>query len=157
MPERDQLYVNFVGTWKGTLEYKDYQDSTRRVTLPTDLDVLPAPDQDGLELRYTYDDGPGKIVKSIDHLHFDRAMTSARWGDAAKKELQAFVVTGREGGRNGAPLRLVLETQGSDNNVPATIRETLELSAASVRILKETRVVGGEFAFRHTYVFRRAQ
>lgn len=154
---RDQLYASLIGNWQGTLEYKDYQDSTRRVTLPTQLQIVPAPDEDGLELRYTYDDGPGKIVHSVDHLHFDRAMQQARWGGVKDSTLQRFVVQGRVGGANGEPLRLVLETDGADDDQPARIRETFVVSAGAVHLLKETAINGRSMAFRHQYQLRRAQ
>ena len=154
---RDQLYASLIGSWQGTLEYKDYQDSTRRVTLPTDLQIVPTPDEDGLELRYTYDDGPGKTVRSVDHLHFDRAMQQARWGGVKDSTLQRFVVQGRSGGINGEPLRLMLETDGRDDDQPARIRETLVVSTGSVHLLKETAIAGRVMAFRHQYQLRRAQ
>ncbi|MBY0488547.1 MAG: hypothetical protein K2R93_01785 [Gemmatimonadaceae bacterium] len=154
---RDQLYASLIGTWHGTLEYKDYQDSTRRVTLPTQLQIVPAPDEDGLELRYTYDDGPGKTVRSVDHLHFDRAMQQARWGGVKDSTLQRFVVQGRTGGGNGEPVRLVLETDGRDDDQPARIRETFVVSAGAVHLLKETAINGQTMAFRHQYQLRRAQ
>jgi hypothetical protein len=154
---RDQLYASLIGQWQGTLEYKDYQDSTRRVTLPTVLHILPAPDEDGLELRYTYDDGPGKTVRSVDHLHFDRAMQNARWGGVMDTALQRFVVRSREGGANGAPLRLVLEGDGADDDQPARIRETFEIVAGRVRLVKETQPMGGVMGFRHAYTLTRAE
>jgi hypothetical protein len=154
--QRDQLYSQMIGRWEGTLEYKDYQDSTRRVTLPTRLRVLPAPDRDGLELQFTYDDGPGKTVRSTSHWHFDRTMTRAEWGNARDSAMQALAVTARSGGE-GTPIRLVLEGQGTDDERPAAIRESLEVSAAAVRLTKETQVTGSPFAFRHVYTFRRAE
>lgn len=156
-PARDQLYAGLIGTWKGTLEYKDYQDSTRRVTLPTDLRIVPSPDEDGLELQYTYDDGPGKIVRSVDHLHFDRAMRNARWGGVNDSTLQRFVVETLEGGGDGAPIRVVLEGDGEDDDRPARLRETFDISPGTVRLLKETRVKGGAMAFRHVYLLKRAE
>lgn len=154
---RDQLYASLIGRWQGTLEYKDYQDSTRRVTLPTLLHILPSPDEDGLELRYTYDDGPGKTVRSVDHLHFDRAMQNARWGGVTDSALQRFVVRSREGGVNGAPLRLVLEADGEDDDKPARIRETFEIVAGRVRLVQETQPTGGVMGFRHAYTLTRAE
>lgn len=154
---RDQLYASLIGTWQGTLEYKDYQDSTRRVTLPTLVQILPAPDEDGLELRYTYDDGPGKVVKSVDHLHFDRAMQNARWGGVRDSVLQRFAVMMRRGGLNGQPLTLVLEGDGEDDDRPARLRETFEISAGTISLLKETQPSGGTMSFRHAYRLRRAE
>ena len=154
---RDQLYASLIGQWQGTLEYKDYQDSTRRVTLPTLLQIVAAPDEDGLELRYTYDDGPGKTVRSVDHLHFDRAMLNVRWGGVKDSALQRFSVRARDGGLNGAPLKLVLEADGEDDNRPALIRETFDITAGQVRLLKETGPTSKALGFRHVYTLKRAE
>lgn len=50
------------GASVGTLQYRDYR-SDARVTLPTTLVVTPS--ATGFELAYTCDDGPGKMVRSI--------------------------------------------------------------------------------------------
>lgn len=155
-PARDQLYVNFVGTWKGTLEVANGASPRARVSRPAALQVLPAPDQDGLELRYSAD-ADGISHRHVDHLHFDRAMTDAIWGAASADDPQAFVVRSSEGGRNGEALRLVLEGQEHNGDEPTMIRETLELSPSEIRLVQEARPLGGDFAFRRAYVLRRAQ
>lgn len=155
-PARDQLYVNFVGTWKGTLEVAGGEGLSTRITRPAALKVVPAPDQDGLELRYSAD-VDGVSHHHVDHLHFDRAMTDAVWGDASADAPQAFAVRRREGGRNGEALRLVLEGEDHNGDEPTMIRETLELTPAEIRLVQEARPVGGDFAFRRAYVLRRAQ
>lgn len=155
-PARDELYVNFVGTWKGTLEVADGASPRERVSRPATLQVVPAPDHDGLELRYSAD-ADGVSQRHVDHLHFDRALTDAIWGDASGTTPQTFVVRSREGGRNGEALRLVLEGADHNGEEPTMIRETLELSQAEIRLVQESRRVGGDFAFRRAYVLRRAQ
>ena len=159
-PARDQLYVNFVGTWTGTLEVADGTGAGMitgaRITRPAALRVMPAPDQDGLELRYSAN-ADGVSQRHVDHLHFDRAMTDAIWGDASGTAPQSFVVRSREGGRNGEVLRLVLEGADHNGEEPTMIRETLELSQAEIRLVQESRRVGGDFVFRRAYVLRRAQ
>ncbi|WP_309669047.1 hypothetical protein [Gemmatimonas sp.] len=155
-PARDQLYVNFVGTWKGTLEVADGLGTGTRVTRPAALQVVPAPDQDGLELRYS-SDLSGTSLPHVDHVHFDRTMTDAVWGDAGATAPQAFAVRSSEGGRNGDALRLVLEGEEHNGDEPTMIRETLELSPAEIRLVQEARPIGGDFAFRRAYVLRRAQ
>ncbi len=155
-PARDQLYVNFVGTWKGTLEVADGLGTGTRVTRAAALQVLPAPDQDGLELRYS-SDLSGTSMPHVDHLHFDRTMTDAIWSEASAAAPQAFAVRSREGGRNGEALRLVLEGEDHNGDEPTMIRETLELSQAEIRLVQEARPIGGDFAFRRAYVLRRAQ
>ena len=156
-PPRDRLYASLVGKWQGELEYKDYRDSTRRVKLPTIVQIVPAPDEDGLELRYTYDDGPGKTVKSVDHLHFDRPMLLARWGGVQDSTLQRFSVHERAGGVNGQPLRLVLEADATDDDKPARIRETFEITTGVFVLRKDTAINGSALSFRHEYRLRRAE
>lgn len=156
VPVRDQLYVNFVGTWKGTLEVADGLGTGARVTRPATLQVLPAPDQDGLELRYS-SDASGTSMPHVDHLHVDPTMTDAIWGDAGATAPQTFAVRSSEGGRNGTALRLVLEGEGHNGDEPTMIRETLELSPAEIRLVQEARPIGGDFTFRRAYVLRRAQ
>lgn len=155
-PARDHLYVNLVGTWKGTLEVADGANPFARVSRPAALQVLPAPDQDGLELRYSAD-ADGVSQRHVDHLHFNRTMTDAIWGAASTDDPQAFVVRRSEGGRNGEALRLVLEGEDHNGDEPTMIRETLELSPSEIRLVQEARPLGGDFAFRRAYVLRRAQ
>lgn len=156
VPARDHLYVNFVGTWKGTLQVADDANPRVRVSRPAALQVLPAPDQDGLELRYSAD-ADGVSQRHVDHLHFNRTMTDAIWGDASTDDPQAFVVRSSEGGRNGEALRLVLEGEDHNGDEPTMIRETLELSTSEIRLVQEARPLGGDFAFRRAYVLRRSQ
>jgi hypothetical protein len=61
-----RLEAVLAGSWAGTLEYRDYR-SDRRVTLPTRLVVTPA-GEGALSFAYTYDDGPGKVVTSIERI-----------------------------------------------------------------------------------------
>jgi len=127
-----------------------------RITRPAALRVVPAPDRDGLELRYSAN-ADGVSQRHVDHLHFDHGMTDAIWGDASGTAPQTFAVRRREGGRNGAALRLVLEDANHNGKGPTMIRETLEFSQAEIRLVQESRRVGGDFAFRRAYVLRRAQ
>ena len=156
VPARDHLYVNFVGTWKGTLQVADGANPRARVSRPAALQVLPAPDQDGLELRFSAD-ADGVSQRHVDHLHFNRTMTDAVWGDASADNPQAFVVRSSEGGRNGETLRLVLEGEDHNGDEPTMIRETLELSPSEIRLVQEARPLGGDFTFRRAYVLRRSQ
>lgn len=153
--QRDQLYSRLIGSWQGTLEYHDEQDSTPRVALSTLLQVVPAPDRDGLELRYTYE-GPGTAAMNTNHWHFDRALESAAWGSARDSAMQHFVVTARDGGQRGLPLRVVLEGNGTHDARPARIRETIELTAGAVRVSKETQEADAPFTLRRVYTLYRA-
>lgn len=159
--ERDQLYSRMMGEWQGTLEVPDSVLGVR-VKRQTKLTVVPAPDKDGLELQFRYEDPSGHVATRIDHLHFDGAMATARWGNSSARWHQAFDVVARGGGRNGLPLHLVLESTMQDDSPsegepPARQRETFVVSAGEVRLLNEERVDDETFAFRHAYVLRRAE
>ena len=59
---RDSLAAALVGSWKGTLEYRDFS-TDRRVTLPTTL-VVASDGDNALRFEYTYDEGKGRFVTS---------------------------------------------------------------------------------------------
>lgn len=153
---RDVLYSDLVGQWRGSIELRDVGHTVSQI-LPSDLIVLPAPDHDGLELRYRARNGSGPVVQSSSHWHFGQALEAAQWGGARDQELQHYAVVERSGGRNGQPLRLVLEGEGLDNNRPARIRQTLEVRTGSLQVRKEVQVNGDTFTFRQALTFHRAE
>ena len=151
---REQLYGALAGSWRGTLEYRDYKDPSRRTTLPTLLEATRA--DESVTLAMTYDDGPNKTVKESDRLTLDATGKSLTWSSGSTS--QRYTVRSFEAPRPGHALRLVLEGEGSDDDKPATIRETLVVGLNRMQILKETRPSGqSEFAFRHRYELTRAQ
>jgi hypothetical protein len=153
---RDVLYSELVGQWRGSIEVRSANRMVPQI-LPSDLTVLPAPDRDGLELRYRYGKASGTVVQSSSHWHFGRALDAAQWGGALDQALQHYAVVERSGGRNGEPLRLVLEGDGVEDNRPARIRQTLEVRTGSLQLRKEVQVDGEAFSFRHALTFRRAE
>ncbi|HEY0931848.1 MAG TPA: hypothetical protein VGE27_18135 [Gemmatimonas sp.] len=159
--ERDQLYSRLVGEWQGTLETPDSLLGVR-VTRHTKLKVVPAPDRDGLELQFQYEDAQGRVATRTDRLHFDGAMETARWGNSSARWHQAFDVISRGGGEGAAPLRLVLQTTEEADSLGLDVpgnrqRETFVVSAGEVRMVTEEQVDEDTFAFRHAYVLRRAE
>lgn len=151
---REQLYGALAGSWRGTLEYRDYKDPSRRTTLPTMLEAMQA--EGSITLAFTYDDGPGKTVRGSDRLTLDAAGKTLTWG--GESSTQRYTVQSFEAPRPGRALKLVLEGEGTDNDEPATIRETLVVGPNKLQILKETRPSGkSEFAFRHRYDLTRTQ
>ena len=153
--DRSQVYRTLAGHWSGTLTYKDYRDPTRRVTLPTLLDISHERDSAALRLVFTYDDGPGKTVYSYDRLAFDASGAVMTWDDTAAVKPQTFAVTAYRVDLAAGLIHLVAETEGEDNDKPATLRETIMIARDSVRILKTVRPRGEEFGFRHEYRFER--
>ncbi len=153
-----RLHAALAGKWQGTLRYRDYQDSTKFVTLPTLLTGALAADSASVVLDFTYDDGPGKTVLDRDLFDLDATAKIVRWGSPKDETKRSrFAVTDRSGeGTAGAPLRLVLEMDSQDDNKPAHIRETLTVSSADLRILKEVRFSpSAAYLFRHEYRFMR--
>ena len=153
---REQLYGALAGSWRGTLEYRDYKDPSRRTTLPTALDGTRAADSGSVTLAFNYEDGPGKIVRESNRLTLDAAGKTLTWTSGSSN--QRYTVQSFEAPRPGHALKIVLEGEGTDNDEPATIRETLVAGPNKLQILKETRPSGkSEFAFRHRYDLTRTQ
>lgn len=152
-----RLHAALAGNWQGALRYRDYQDSTRFVTLPTLLTGTLAADSASVQLDFTYDDGPGKTVLDRDLFDLDATAKVVRWGNPkVEAKRTRFVVTDIRGDAAATPLRLVLESDGSDNNRPAHIRETVTLSRGDLLILKEVRFAStAAYLFRHEYRFSR--
>ncbi len=152
-----KLHRALIGKWNGTLEYRDYR-SDRRVTLPTTLEIAPQMSAEGAELvyQYVYDDGPGKIVRSTALVRIDPAESrySSRAPNAEKRDdyrivegLADFLARG-EGS-------LLMLGKGIENDQPVEVRSTLTINGRDYSLLRETRLAGQEFAFRHVYKFAR--
>lgn len=136
-----------IGEWSGTLEYVDYQPPHRRVRLPTTLTVTDAGTT--LRLAFTYDDGPGKLISSVDALSTDAE--TVRWAGEKSELLYRVIET--------KPHLLVLEVEGEDDDAPATMRETFSLGPNRFSLVKTVRPrgagPGATFTFRHGYEFVR--
>ncbi|MBC7366377.1 MAG: hypothetical protein H7343_06115 [Undibacterium sp.] len=148
-----KLYALWTGEWTGVLEYRDYQPPHGRVTLPTLLEVTPTPDAAALILRFVYDDGPKKTVKSTSRLAFDPDARRLIWTDESKPARPEDTFTLAEASPDGT--RLVFLGTQMDDNKTSRVRYTFATAASSWRILKETTSDGPDFAFRHEYRFRR--
>jgi hypothetical protein len=141
-----------IGTWSGTLEYRDYR-SDRRVTLPTTLVVTAAADG-ALEYVYTYDDGPGKTVVTRERVTINADAGTYRIQNAASNYDATFVGAGlRDFVSRGNTV--VLTGTGTENDVPVELRITIEATASALTMLRESRRPGGEWLFRNRYAFTR--
>ncbi|ALV07793.1 hypothetical protein DES44_1125 [Roseateles depolymerans] len=82
-----------LGSWIGTLTYRDYQKPERMVTLSTSMTAsLTAPDE--LALHYVFDDGPGKTVYSYERMRFDLAGQQVIWQfGISKSKLETYKIT----------------------------------------------------------------
>ncbi len=150
------FYLPFQGKWIGTLEYRDYSNN-KRVTLPTELEVLAGNDDKTMTFNYTYDDGPGKTEKSSSEVSFDLIQKKyiSISGDGksrdeyAMKGLNAFA---RAGGGT-----LVLTGKGMENDKAVDVRSTLTVTKMRYVLKRETRLPGKKFLFRHVYRFKRVK
>jgi hypothetical protein len=153
-----ELTQALTGHWVGVLEYRDYSEppsSTRRVQLPTWLNIQPA--SEGLRYEYVYDDGPGKVVKSQDVVVIDSGAKTYKVVDADAAS-DIYTIAGLEALKDGRG-ELVLSCPGTENDKPAEIRITLTVRRNLLTFIEETRQAGSKepFAFRHRYVMTRAQ
>jgi hypothetical protein len=140
----------WIGDWSGVLEYRDYKPPHGRVSLPTKLSVTSTPaEPTTFLLRFVYDDGPGKIVKSASRLSLDLPARRLVWSSEGKPSTPADIYELIESSPSGD--RLVFLGQSTDDDKPSRIRYTFTTAANSWRILKETTSDGPEFAFRHEY------
>ena len=148
------IHSALVGHWLGTLEYKDYRDPSKRVTLPTVLDAAPGVGG-GAALRFMYDDGPGKTVIGGDRFILSNDLASLDWTGVQQTSPELFRVVSLVRSDEAGTIQLIAEREGQDDDKPATLRETITLGATSLTILKEVRPTGADFSFRHVYHFAR--
>ena len=151
---REAIYKAMTGDWTGYLEYRDYRND-KHVKLPTVLDATPAGDAQAIELKYVYDDGPGKIVEETEtiNIDLDTRQYTVQENDGIKTVYQIAKLEGFEKSSAGF---LLLSGPGIENNQKVEVRTTIHSAERSLTILRETRLPGGEFKFRHQYSLTRA-
>jgi hypothetical protein len=150
----EAIYKALTGHWTGYLEYRDYSND-KRVKLPTILDATQKGDAQAIELKYVYDDGPGKIVKDTETIQIDlRAHEYAVQEQDGTKTV--YHIGKLEGFEKDSVGSLLLSGPGIENGKPVEVRTTIRCTENSLTILRETRLPGGEFKFRHQYTFTRA-
>lgn len=151
-PDATPLLRGLSGTWRGTLEYRDFK-SDRRVTLPTTLDAALAEDRKSVRFSFTYDDGPGKTVRDGYVVSLDLAeqiLTKTSEDGPDRYRLLPGDATPRAAVRSWR-----LWGKGEENGASVDVRETLTISATRLTLLRETRPKGGVFTFRHAYSLTR--
>ena len=142
----------FVGSWIGTLTYRDYSDNSLQ-KLGTLVRIYKEKGEDTLVFRYVYDDGPKKVLQESETVQID-------W---AKKK---YIVTSDEGKQiNSYDLKtrlkpdgtgeLSLTGKGTENNVEVDVLTTIKIKTNQFKILRQTRPKGANFAFRHEFSFSR--
>lgn len=153
-PAVQDLYTALIGEWTGVLEYRDYK-SDKRVKLPTWCSISANKD-DSLRFRYIYDDGPNKTVTEAILVTIDPVKQTYTIVDPAGKDAPSVsTIAGMENLRQGRGT-LVLSGTGTDNGKPAEVRTTVSIGRNLLEILRETKVAGEDFKFRHAYTFTRS-
>jgi hypothetical protein len=154
----DALQSAMVGSWVGTLAYRDYAEpatSTKRVLLPTWLTVTQV---DGrLRWHYVYDDGPSKTVTDDERVHVEAGSVGGanyvtQPGDG--KPEQRLTVQGLEELKAGHGT-VTMTGQIVEKNAPAQIRVTLHVGRNLLELTRETGATGQPLAFRDAYTFVR--
>ncbi len=148
------IYRACAGQWAGTLEYRDFQ-SDERVSLPTNLESVLAADGNSLELAYTYDDGPGKIVRESSTLVINPEKRTLTITSDRTKSSEQLTISNIDEVARTRRLTLILTAAGEENHNKVDVRSTLSCSPNTLSWLRETRVPGHDFAFRDKYSFSR--
>lgn len=134
------------GRWTGTLQYRDYS-SDKRVTLPTSV-TIEGPSA-VLQLAFTYDDGPGKTVRSTEQWTLD----GAQFGMGKAEPLQVSTYRSKADG----DLILVALGKGVENDVAVEVRSVVLRRGAVLTISRASRLPGQAWLLRHVYRLTPAQ
>jgi len=135
-----------MGDWAGTLDYRDFRKDTRE-TLPTLMQ------SDGAVLSWTFDDGPGKTVRSSENWAFG-ASGQTLTITAGKNAPDQWRVVESRASADGTSFTLVLEGEGKEAGRSVTARKILTRDGNRLRITKQTRVAGEPFLMRQSYELR---
>ena len=140
------LTAALAGNWAGTLDYRDYGNDSR-VTLPTLMTA------NGLSIAWTFDDGPGKTVRSAESWSFTPDGKSLVIKGGKASETMAIAEFRR--GANGS-VTLVADGSGEENGRTVMVREILTRDGPVLRLTRMSRTVGQPFIMRHSYQLRPA-
>lgn len=141
----------FAGNWTGNLEYKDYQNPTRRVKIPVKLMVKPS-DANTAIWDFKYDDF-GKTVVSFETHSFKAGKYSvvtkgqAQVQTFTSLDFQALTVSGSG--------KAVLSGTEIEVGRKVDVRRTITLTAKTLSTLTETRANNEPFAFRNQSTYTR--
>jgi len=139
--------------WSGVLEYRDFQ-SNQVVQLPTWLDVVGTNDPNRIQLQYTYDDGPGKVVRSVSFVTIDVSANTYTMTSEDKSN-DTYQVTGLKDFLTKGRGLLTLIGAGTENDKKVDVRITISVHRNLCSYKKETRLPGEDFKFRDAYTLTR--
>lgn len=149
-PKPNDLLAPFLGTWRGTLTYRDWSNPEKLVTLATQAIGTPISPNE-LALYFVFADGPGKTVYSYERMAFDFANGRLAWTSGTenpeRSEHRIISVSSA-----AEPARIVFE-----RNVEAMLeRHTLEGSGNAWTPGKVEISASGAETFRNKYKFTRS-
>ena len=142
------------GGWVGTLEYRDYSDNSR-VKLGTLLRISKSKTDNRFVFRYVYDDGPKKVVQDEDHIDVDDAKGDYVIYSSDGKESDRYSIANSRNLNSLGYGSFVLLGKATENGVAVEIRETFKIQAKTLDILRESKVPGKSWLFRHEYKLNR--
>ena len=140
------LTAALAGNWAGTLDYRDYGNDSR-VTLPTLMSA------NGLSIAWTFDDGPGKTVRSAETWSFTPDGKSLVI--TGKKSSETMVIAELRRSANGS-FTLVADGNSEENGRTVMVREILTRDGPVLRLTRMSRTAGQPFIMRHSYQLRPA-
>lgn len=140
------LTAALAGNWAGTLDYRDYGNDSR-VTLPTLMSA------NGLSIAWTFDDGPGKTVRSAETWSFTPDGKSLVI--TGKKSSETMAIAELRRSANGS-FTLVADGNSEENGRTVMVREILTRDGPVLRLTRMSRTAGQPFIMRHSYQLRPA-
>lgn len=144
------------GLMRGALEYRDYSDG-HRVVLPTWLHTSPMGTTGEFRQRTIYDDGPGNTIYSTDVIRVNGdTWVEGEGGDEGQPGTRPTTLRIVSRSRVGNNRRYVLRGSGMDDNKRVAFRYTVTLGDTVSNRLKEFRLPGRSWEYRHEYHFARA-
>ena len=149
---RHPLAAALVGSWSGTLEYRDYS-TDRRVTLPTTL-VVASREGAALTLDYTYDEGRGRFVRSSQVVTITAAPPTYRVQSSDGTNDTTFDASGLSEVRDGTGT-VVLRGRGRENDRDVELRTTVTVTPKTLTMRRDSRRPDEDWQFRNQYSFTR--
>jgi hypothetical protein len=138
-----------LGTWSGSLTYRDYQKPDKMVTLAATMVVtLSSPDE--LALYYVFDDGPGKTVYSYERMQLDIAAKQVLWIVGTTKPSRTeynLISSGLAEGKTALSFE-----KSSDKG---TDKYVLEFTDSRWSLTKYEQPAGGAELLRSSYEFKK--
>lgn len=139
------------GSWVGTLEYRDFSDNSRQ-KIGTLLRVYQSKGESNWIFRYVYDDGPHKVIQESETVAIDLGAHTYVVTSEDGKETNPYSIGSSTLSTDGTGT-LVLAGLVTENKESVDVRTTVRISANHLDFLRETRLKGQPFKFRHEYSF----